>query len=139
MGDDDGGAPAPADALSEWEDAGEEIASNGDVPVADEETATGGSDGGDPLPVRLGKALLSTEPDESPGDYPDLSDVTADLLIGTKKVLNDLTGTAVDKGTPAIVNFGRALSAAGGDDEDDDGEQLAEDATGVEVGRGDGA
>lgn len=50
-------------------------------------------------------ALMHTEPDESPGDYPDLPTYTAHAVIGSKKVINYFTDD-VGKGTPAIVNFG---------------------------------
>lgn len=53
----------------------------------------------------LVEILMSTEPDESPADYPDLPPWTAHFVIGGKKCLNAMSTREIDKGTPAALNF----------------------------------
>lgn len=57
-------------------------------------------------------ALLHTEPDESPQEYGELPSWAADFIIGSKKVLNALTGANLNKGTPALFNFARGTFGA---------------------------
>lgn len=64
--------------------------------------------GGRNFGSKIRGALLETEPDESPSDYPELPDYTAHLIIGVKKVVNHLSDGDLREGTPAIENFARA-------------------------------
>jgi hypothetical protein len=152
MTEDGDGGGLSADA-AERLGAGE--ASPGEVedavgPGTDRGSAGGsGSDGDDDraLADRIVGALLETEPDETPDDYPDLPEHTAHFVIGVKKVVNHLSEGGVDTGTPAAVNFGLAAYHAadatpaegeGGGGSGDDGDTLGDAGTegGVTAGSG---
>lgn len=86
----------------------------------------GGSGGdGDTITNRLMDGLLSTKPDQSPEDYPDLPEHTAHFIIGTKKFLNGALDAGISKGTTAAENYARGAIGA-----------LSERQTGGESGDG---
>jgi len=70
---------------------------------ATDPTDSGSSDSG--LSIR--EMLLSTEPPETPDDYPGTEPRVAHVIIGVKKMIRG-AGAPVKEGVPAIQNFAMA-------------------------------
>ena len=81
-------------------------ASPGDMAESVANVATDSDDSGTGPVKKITRALLSTEPDESPSDYPDLPEYTAHFLIALKQMANELAPSAnVGTGTPAVAHL----------------------------------
>lgn len=82
--------------------------------------------------------LLSTEPADSPANYPERPDWVSHTVIGVKKAINGVMDTEMRSGTTALENFawaGIGMFMAGADERDGDDSPAQE---GGEAPAGDG-
>jgi len=103
---------SPSDAVAENELTS---STDPDVERADDETS-------------IVDMLVSTEPEDSPANYPGRPAWLSHMIIGTKKSINAAADTGIGAGTTALENFvlggiGLYLGANGDRDADQDEEQ----------------
>jgi hypothetical protein len=99
---------APSDALAD-----EELSPEPDAGPVEED------DGMDVMDM-----LLSTEPADSPANYPERPDWVSHMVIGVKKAINGVMDSELRSATTALENFacaGIGMFMAGAEDEPEEG------------------